>query len=138
MTSPVRIITRVDKPGIDSEELAAHPLGQGRFVIASIPFTDTDLALGDIVECVLVDGTWHVDRVALRGGNSTLRIVANTPMDLVSPLLDAGCRVEHGPAGLLGVSIGPEAPYLGLSAWLESLADDGVIDLAPGYTADRQ
>ncbi len=130
-----RILTRVDRPGVETEELAARAVGEGRFIITSIPFMDTDLALGDIVDCVHVNGDWHVDSVVVRGGNSTLRILPTGLVDVVSPLLAAGCRVEQGPAGLLAVSVGPDAPYLGITAWLEGLVEAGLIDLAPGYTA---
>ena len=130
-----RIITRVDRAGVDTEELRARPVGEGRFIVSSIPFTDVDLALGDIVDCVRVDGEWHVDSVVVRGGNSTLRILPAGPVDVAGPLLDAGCRVEQGPAGLLAVSIGPDGPYQGITAWLEGLVEAGLIDLSPGYTA---
>lgn len=130
-----RIITHVDRPGVDTEELAARSLGEGRFIISSIPFTDTGLALGDIVDCVQLNGAWHVDTVVVRGGNSTLRILPNGPVDVSGPLLGAGCRVERGPVGLLAVSVGPDAPYHGILAWLEGLAEDGLLDLSPGYTA---
>lgn len=130
----MRILTSVDAPGVDTEELAARDLGGGLFVVDSIPFLDTSLALGDIVGCVLIDGRWHVDIVSVRGGNSTLRILPHG-IDVVSPLLGLGCRVEEGPGGVLAVSVGPDAPASGLSEWLESLAEDGLIDLAPGYTA---
>lgn len=130
----MRILTHVDAPGVDTEELAAKDIGGGLFVIDSIPLLDTELALGDIVQCVLVGERWHVDAVSVRGGNSTLRILPYG-IDVVSPLLGLGCRVEEGPAGVLAVSVGPDAPALGLTDWLESLAADGLIDLAPGYTA---
>lgn len=117
------------------EELAARALGGDLYVVSSIPFLDTNLALGDIVACVLVDDRPHVDAVSMRGGNSTLRILPNG-VDVVSPLLGMGCRVEEGPAGLIAVSLGPDAPFEGATAWLESLAEGGLIDLAPGYTAE--
>lgn len=129
----MRILTAV---GEGTEELAAKELGGGRFVIDSIPFLDTSLALGDIVACVLIDGRFHVDAVTLRGGNSTLRILPHG-IDVVSPLLGLGCRVEEGPAGLIAVSYGPDAPGEGLTEWLESLAADGLVDLAPGYVAGQ-
>ncbi len=130
------ILTRVDVPGVDTEELAADELGGGQFVVRSIPFVDTRLALGDLVACVLVGGRWHVDSVTVRGGNSTLRILPGA-VDVVSPLERLGCRVEAGPAGLIAVSIGPDAPGSGIAEWLTGLAGEGLIDVSPGYTAGR-
>lgn len=128
------IFTTVDAPGVDSEELRAKELSDSQFVVDSIPFVDNGLALGDIVYCVAVNGQMFVDSVVVRGGNSTLRILPHG-VDVVSPLLSLGCRVEEGPAGVLAVSYGPDAPGEGLNEWLETLAADGLIDLAPGYVA---
>lgn len=131
------ILTRVDVPGVDTEELAADDLGEGQFVIRSIPFVDTHLALGDIVACVRVDGRWCVDSVTARGGNSTLRVLPGA-VDVVSPLEKLGCRVEVGPAGLIAVNVGPDAPVSGIEEWLTGLAAEGLIDVSPGYLASRE
>lgn len=129
------IITRVPIPGINNEELEAHDLGGGHFVVASVPFVDTTLAVGDIVECVRVGGQYHVNQVVVRGGASTVRILPNGPDDIAGTLLAFGCRVEVGPGGMLAASIGADCPYEGIAEWLESLVDEGVIQVAPGYTA---
>lgn len=123
------ILTTVDIPGVDSEELAARDLGGGHFVVESIPFVDTSLALGDIVACVSVAGRNHVDRVVVHGGNSTLRVLPSF-IDVASPLVQLGCRVEEGPAGLLAVSIPPDGPGEGVQAWLEDLREQNLIELA--------
>ncbi|WIM67428.1 DUF4265 domain-containing protein [Corynebacterium breve] len=133
--STTTIVTRVPLPGVENEELAAHDLGGGHFVVASVPFVDTTLAVGDIVECVRVGGKYHVNQVIVRGGASTVRILPQEPEDLASTLLAFGCRVEVGPGGMLAASIGPECPREGIQEWLDSLEDDGVIQVAPGYTA---
>ncbi|WP_257160685.1 DUF4265 domain-containing protein [Corynebacterium cystitidis] len=65
------------------EELEAHDLGGGHFIVASAPFVGTTMAVGD----------------------------------------------------MLVASIGADCPYGGIAEWLKSLVDDGVIQVAPGYTA---
>lgn len=132
--SQVRIITRIDHPGLDSEELAAQPVSGSAYVVDSIPFVDTHLAVGDIVECVSVDGVLHVDRVLVRGGNSTLRILPEG-VDVVSPLVGLGVRVEEGPAGLVAVSVAPGDPIEGIQQWLDSLSERGLVHVSPGYQA---
>lgn len=151
MQPTTTILTRVAVPGVESEQLEAHQIGTNHFVVASVPFVDTTLALGDIVECVRVGGVFHVDRVAVRGGASTVRILpeiadandgspgldagAQGSNDIAETLLAFGCRVELGPGGMLAASIGAECPREGITEWLDGLAEDGVIQLAPGYMA---
>lgn len=130
----VTIIAAVNAAGLDSEELAARPVGGQAYVVDSIPFVDTQLALGDIVECELVGEKLHVNRVLVRGGNSTLRILAEG-VDFVSPLLGLGLRVEEGPGGVVAVSVAPDDPHEGLWQWLETLAAQGLVQVAPGYLA---
>nr|WP_231908405.1 DUF4265 domain-containing protein [Corynebacterium mycetoides] len=99
---------------------------------------DTTLALGDIVECVSVNRQQHVDRVIVRGGASTVRILPTQEYshdDIAETLLALGCRVELGPGGMLAASIGPDAPREGIAEWLDGLEAEGVIEQAPGYTA---
>lgn len=144
MQPTTTILTRVAIPGVESEQLEAHQIGDNLFVVASVPFVDTTLALGDIVECVTVGGTFHVDKVVVRGGASTVRVLpenADPEMptaagdDIAETLLAFGCRVELGPGGMLAASIGADCPREGITEWLDGLADDGVIQLAPGYMA---
>ncbi|AWB84720.1 DUF4265 domain-containing protein [Corynebacterium liangguodongii] len=138
MQPTTTIITRVAVPGVENEQLAAHQLGSHTFVVASVPFVDTTLALGDIVECVLVGQQYHVNRVVVRGGASTIRILPHGEHphdDVAETLLALGCRVELGPGGMLAASIGPDAPREGITQWLDGLEADGVIEQAPGYTA---
>lgn len=54
------IVTRTPLPGVENEELAAHDLGGGHFVVASVPFLDTSINVGDIVECVKVLSLIHI------------------------------------------------------------------------------
>lgn len=126
------ITTRVAVPGMENELLAGHQLSGNHFVVASVPFLDTSLALGDIVECVTVGGQFHVDRVVVRGGASTVRILPATEaaLQLAETLLAFGCRVEMGPGGMLAASIGPDAPKDGIREWLEGLETQGIISLA--------
>lgn len=126
------IFVHVGEAGVDSEELAADELGQGRFVVTSAPFVDKTLARGDIVDAVSMDGRWHVVDVAVRGGNSTLRILPGN-VDVITPLLRLGLHVEQGPAGLVAVSLGPTDPINGLMNWL---AEAGV-DVSPGYLSEK-
>lgn len=144
MQPTTTILTRVAVPGVESEQLEAHQIGNNHFVVASVPFVDTTLALGDIVECVTVGGQFHVDRVLVRGGASTVRVLPeNTDPempgaacdDIAETLLAFGCRVELGPGGMLAASIGADCPREGITDWLDGLAEDGVIQLAPGYMA---
>lgn len=141
MQPTTTILTRVAIPGVESEQLEAHQIGDNHFVVASVPFVDTTLALGDIVECVTVGGQFHVDRVLVRGGASTVRVLpedADPEMpnaagdDIAETLLAFGCRVELGPGGMLAASI---CPREGITEWLDGLARDGVIQVAPGYMA---
>ncbi|GAB3946189.1 DUF4265 domain-containing protein [Corynebacterium tapiri] len=120
--------------GSTKEELRARALGQGRFVLTSIPFVCADVALGDIVACVKVAQRWHVDRVEVRGGNSTLRILPHG-VDVASPLLQLGLAVEEGPAGVIAVNVGPDDPREGLMEWLEQLREQEVVEVSPGYWA---
>lgn len=144
MQPTTTILTRVAIPGVESEQLEAHQIGNNHFVVASVPFVDTTLALGDIVECVTVGGQFHVDRVLVRGGASTVRVLpedADPGMpnaaadDIAETLLAFGCRVELGPGGMLAASIGADCPREGITEWLDGLARDGVIQVAPGYMA---
>lgn len=137
MQPTTTITTRVATPGVEDEHLAAHQLSGNHFVVASVPFVDTSLALGDIVECVLVGGQFHVDRVVVRGGASTIRILPETehPHQIAETLLAFGCRVELGPGGMLAASIGADCPREGILEWLDGLESDGAIQQAPGYMA---
>ena len=102
MQPTTTILTRVVIPGVESEQLRAQQIGSNLFVVASVPFVDTTLALGDIVECVLVGGAFHVDRVVVRGGASTVRVLPEdeSPQEIAATLLAFGCRVELGPGGM--------------------------------------
>jgi len=137
MQPTTTITTRVALPGVENEQLAAQQLTGNHFVVASVPFVDTALALGDIVECVLVGGQFHVDRVVVRGGASTIRILPETeePHQIAETLLAFGCRVELGPGGMLAASIGADCPREGIMEWLDGLESDGAIQQAPGYMA---
>ncbi|MCP1387609.1 DUF4265 domain-containing protein [Corynebacterium sp. TA-R-1] len=137
MQPTTTITTRVAVPGVEDEQLAAHQLSPTHFVVASVPFVDTSLALGDIVECVLVGGQFHVDRVVVRGGASTVRIMPETdePHQIAETLLAFGCRVELGPGGMLAASIGADCPREGIMEWLDGLESDGTIQQAPGFMA---
>lgn len=137
MQPTTTITTRVAIPGVEDEQLAAHQLSGNHFVVASVPFVDTALALGDIVECVQVGGQFHVDRVVVRGGASTVRILPETehPHQIAETLLAFGCRVELGPGGMLAASIGADCPRDGIIEWLDGLESEGAIQQAPGYMA---
>lgn len=137
MQPTTMITTRVALPGVEDEQLEAHQLADNHFVVASVPFVDTSLALGDIVECVLVGGRFHVDKVVVRGGASTIRILPETehPQQIAETLLAFGCRVELGPGGMLAASIGADCPREGIVEWLDGLESEGAIQQAPGYMA---
>ena len=119
-------------PETITEELKASQVGEGLFVVESVPFVDTSVALGDIVECKKVDSHWHINRVVSRGGNATWRIHA-PGVDVVTPLLNMDVHVEVGPGSLCAISLSPDSPTAGIVHWLEELQDQGLIDLAPGY-----
>lgn len=140
MQPTTTITTRVAVPGVESEQLQAHQIGRGHFVVASVPFVDTTLAMGDIVECVTVGGAFHVDRVVVRGGASTVRVLpeepeGQDPNEIAGTLLAFGCHVELGPGGMLAASIGADCPREGITEWLSGLEAQGAIQLAPGYMA---
>lgn len=137
MQATTTILTRVAVPGVESEQLQAHQIGQNHFVVASVPFVDTALAMGDIVECVTVGGAFHVDTVVVRGGASTVRVLPEDEStdEIASTLLAFGCRVELGPGGMLAASIGADCPREGITEWLAGLEEQGAIQLAPGYMA---
>nr|VDG64177.1 Uncharacterised protein [Streptococcus thermophilus] len=126
------IVTRTPLPGVENEELAAHDLGGGHFVVASVPFLDTSINVGDIVECVKVGGRLHVNQTVVKGGAETVRILVQEPgpTDIAETLLAFGCRVEVGPGGMLGASISVDAPREGIREWLEGLEAQGIISLA--------
>lgn len=128
------LIAPVARAGVDSEELAADPLGGGHYVLRSIPVVAEGLALGDIVSCVEVGARLHVDRVIVAGGNTTVRLLADVPSAtrIRDHLEGLGCRVEHPVPGLLVASIAPDAPGEGIRAYLGGLADQGVVQLAAG------
>lgn len=75
----VIVLAPVALPGVESEELAADPLGGGHYVLRSIPVVAEGLALGDIISCVMIDERPHVDSVVVPGGNTTLRLLVGTP-----------------------------------------------------------
>lgn len=137
MQATTTILTRVVIPGVESEQLQAQQIGRDHFVVASVPFVDTTLALGDIVQCVKVGGAFHVDKVVVRGGASTVRVLPEdeNPQEIAETLLAFGCRVELGPGGMLAASIGADCPREGITEWLGGLAEQGAIRLAPGYMA---
>ena len=143
MQPTTTITTRVAVPGVESEQLQAHQIGRGHFVVASVPFVDTTLAMGDIVECVTVGGAFHVDRAVVRGGASTVRVLpedpegpeGQDPNEIAGTLLAFGCHVELGPGGMLAASIGADCPREGITEWLSGLEAQGAIQLAPGYMA---
>ncbi len=137
MQATTTILTRVAVPGVESEQLQAHQIGQNHFVVASVPFVDTALAMGDIVECVTAGGAFHVDTVVVRGGASTVRVLPEDERtdEIASTLLAFGCRVELGPGGMLAASIGADCPREGITEWLAGLEEQGAIQLAPGYMA---
>lgn len=126
------IYARTLLPGVENEELAAHDLGGGHFVVASVPFLDTSINVGDIVECVHVGGRLHINQVVVKGGAETIRILVQRPgpNDIAETLLAFGCRVELGPGGMFGASLGPDAPKDGIREWLEGLETQGIISLA--------
>lgn len=132
MQPTTTITTRVALPGVENEELAAHDLGGGHFVVASVPFLDTSINVGDIVECVKVGGRLHVNKTVVKGGAETVRILVQEPgpTDIAETLLAFGCRVEVGPGGMLGASISVDAPREGIREWLEGLEAQGIISLA--------
>ena len=132
MQPTTTITTRVALPGVENEELAAHDFGGGHFVVASVPFLDTSLAVGDIVECVRVGGHLHVNQTVVKGGAETGRSLIQEPgpTDIAETLLAFGCRVEVGPGGMLGASISVDAPREGIREWLDGLEAQGIISLA--------
>ncbi|QGU05639.1 DUF4265 domain-containing protein [Corynebacterium comes] len=129
----VTLIAPVARAGIDSEELAADPLGGCHYILRSIPVVAEGVALGDIVACVIVDGRPHIDHVVVPGGNTTLRVLVDAPFIAQLRLLleNLGCRVEHPLPGLLVLSVAPDAPGEGIRAHLADLADQGVVQVAP-------
>lgn len=126
------IYARTLIPGVENEELAAHDLGGGHFVVASVPFLAPGLNVGDIVECVRVGGQLHINQTVVEGGAETVRILVQEPgpHDIAETLLAFGCRVEMGPGGMLGASISADAPKDGIREWLEGLESQGIISLA--------
>ncbi|MCQ4621749.1 DUF4265 domain-containing protein [Corynebacterium sp. CCUG 71335] len=132
MQPTTTITTRVALPGVENEELAAHDIGGGHFVVASVPFLDTSINVGDIVECVKVGGQLHVNKTVVKGGAETVRILIQEPgpTDIPETLLAFGCRVEIGPGGMLGASISMDAPRDGIRDWLDGLEAQGIISLA--------
>jgi hypothetical protein len=129
----VILIAPVALPGVDSEELAADPLGGGHYVLRSIPVVADGLALGDIVSCVTVGGRPHIDRVVVAGGNSTLRLLVDAPFlpALRQRLVAMGCRLEHPLPDMLVLNLAPDAPGEGIRTYLADLAEQGVVQIAP-------
>ena len=128
------IIAPVALPGVESEELAADPLGGGHYVLRSIPVVAGGLALGDIVSCVTVGGRPHIDRVVVPGGNTTLRLLVDTPFlpALRGRLAAMGCRPEQPLPDMLVLNVAPDAPGEGIRAYLADLAEQGIVQIAPG------
>jgi hypothetical protein len=139
-TTAATVTVRVDGvPGVESETLAASCLGGARFVVRSVPCAATDVALGDIVECVQVDGRAHVDRVLVRGGGSTLRVAVEDADPLVyrrvvDGLVAAGCVVEAVGVRMLAVAVPPDAPVEGIRLLVDEWRESGSVLVAPGYT----
>lgn len=130
----VTLLAAVDIAGVDSEEIAAELLNDGHYIVRSVPVMAEGIALGDIVACVVVDGRLHIDRVIIAGGNTTLRVLVESPLidQLLSQLESLGCRVEQPLPGLLAINLPPDSPGEGVRAYLEGLASDGHVQIAPG------
>ncbi len=130
----ITLIAPVAARGVDSEEIAADPLGGGHFIIRSVPVVAEGIALGDIVACVTVDGRPHIDRVTVPGGNTTLRVLVDAPFaaSVRTHLVALECPVVESLPGLFAISVAPDAPGEGLREWLAGLAEQGVAQLAGG------
>ncbi|MGP6174721.1 DUF4265 domain-containing protein [Corynebacterium sp. A21] len=124
----------VDIPGVESEQLTVRRLGGGHFLINCIPVTARDLALGDIVAAHQVDEVLEFQALILRGGNRTVRVLVEAPFreHLLPQLENLGCRVEHPLPDMLAINIAPDAPGEGISAYLAELAEQGLVQIAPG------
>lgn len=125
------LIAPVTTAGVVSEELAARCLGGGHYVVESVPVVAGDVALGDIVSCVTVNGRRHIDRVVLPGGNTTLRILVEGPhvASITAQLLALDCPVVEALPGMFAVSIAPDAPGEGIREWLFRLAEQGLVQV---------
>lgn len=140
MTSPVpahsRQVLRVplEIPGVESEQLTVENLGGGHYLVLSIPAAARDLALGDVVCARAVDEVLEFSGVVIPGGNRTLRVLAEAPfIDHLRPRLESlGCRVEHPLPELLAVNLAPDAPGEGITEYLAELAEQGLVQIAPG------
>lgn len=126
------LIAPVTAAGVDSEELAARFLGGGHYVIESVPVVAGDVALGDIVSCVTVNGRRHIDRVVIAGGNTTLRILVEGPHagSISAQLVALECPVVEAFPGMFAVSISLDAPGEGIREWLSGLAEQGLVQVA--------
>lgn len=130
----VIVLAPVALPGVESEELAADPLGGGHYVLRSIPVVAEGLALGDIISCVMIDERPHVDSVVVPGGNTTLRLLVGTPFlpALRQRLAAMGCHLEHPLPDMLVLNLAPDAPGEGIRAYLTDLAEQGIVQIVPG------
>lgn len=69
-----------DGYAVESENICAVPLGQGRYRVALPPAFVPGISVGDIVDTVVIDGQLWADEIVEEGGRATLR-AAGLPFD---------------------------------------------------------
>ena len=119
-------------PPASGETLWATALGDGSYRIDNIPFFETGVSLGDVVEAEMIDGLPTFARVRRRGGHATLRVavveVATVP-ELRSAVEALGCSTElsHLPR-LVSIDVPPSASLETLRAYLVAGSGQGRWD----------
>ncbi len=99
-------------PPVAHESAWAVDLGDGRFLIDSIPFFARAATLGDTITAHEEGGALQYSATLARSGNSLLRVVyfdGTEPAEIRSPLSNLGCSTELNAAHhLIAVSVPAE------------------------------
>lgn len=124
--------------GNATERLWVESLGKGRFRIRNSPFYVFGLSNEDVVLGKEIDGLLHFEKVLLRGGHSTYRIMLgeaglNSPefSRCWSPLAALGCSFEEGP--VLAVDVPAQANIQDAYELLQTGENAGVWDFQEGH-----
>ncbi|HNU34427.1 MAG TPA: DUF4265 domain-containing protein [Bacteroidia bacterium] len=113
----------VDENNINRlESVWAIPYGEN-YKILNIPFLSKNIAFGDVVRVVEVDGLKKVDRLITASGNSTIQIIFFDPQENLitsNELSKMGCGWEGSHLDkLISVNVPKEVSYKKVKNYLD-------------------
>ena len=119
-------------PPVSVETVWIKKLSDGRYMVDSIPFYSSEVALGDIVGVKpSVDGTNQLINVITPSGASTLHVLAGSQKALdesILPLLNGlGLKVERANERYAAVSVPVESSYKMIREKLDDMSSKGLL-----------